>query len=272
LRSPLCHPKKAVSDRLDILATVRGAARPARPGRLPIAIVVALAAHALLIVGLEHVALAPEQAITATPYEIDVARIPPSAPPNAQPEQAAAEKRSLPPRIHDARAPHTRVSEAQAAQAATVVAQPPAPGAPVDLTADTVVTGTANAYAGGVTSSTGTSSSAVPEKRSADAPGAALPLALPDRSGPVSRESEHWSCPWPREADAEQIDEQTVILQVVVDRTGAAATVTVLADPGHGFGSTAAACAMRTRFTPARNRSGEPVRSTSPPIRVRFSR
>jgi protein TonB len=259
-----------VSDRLDIVETVLGAARPARRGRLPIAIVAALAAHGLLIVGLQYVALVPEQAITATPYEIDVAPIPPSAPPNAQPEQAAAEKRSL--RIHDARAPHTRVSEAQAAQAATVVAQHPAPGAPVDLTADTVVTGAANAYAGGVTSSTGTSSSAVPEKRSADAPGAGLPLALPDRSSPVSLESENWSCPWPREADAEQIDEQTVILRVVVDRTGAAATVTVVADPGHGFGSAAAACAMRTRFTPARNRSGEPVRSTSPPIRIRFTR
>ena len=269
MRSPPCHPKKAVSDRPDIVETVLGAASPARPGRLPIAIVAALAAHALLIVGLQHAARAPEQAITATPYEIDLAPIPPSAPPDPRPEQATAEKRSLPPRIHDTRAPRTRVS---AAQAATVVAQHPAPGAPVDLTADTVVTGTANAYAGGVTASTGTSISAVPEKRSANAPGAAFPLAPPDRSSPVSLESEHWSCPWPREADAEQIDEQTVVLRVFVDRTGAAATVTVLADPGHGFGPAAAACAMRTRFTPARDRRGEPIPSTSPPIRVRFTR
>jgi protein TonB len=46
----------------------------------------------------------------------------------------------------------------------------------------------------------------------------------------------------------------------------------VLADPGHGFGAAAVACALRTRFVPARARSGQAVRSLSPPIRVRFTR
>jgi protein TonB len=261
-----------VSDHRDIVETILGVARPARPDRLPVAIIAALAAHVLLVVGLRDIALAPEPAITGRLDEVDVALIPPSAPPNAQPERAASERRSLPPKVHDARAPRARVSEPKAAQATTVVAQQRVPGAPLDLTADTVVIGTANAYVGGVTTPSGTSSSAVPEKRSADALGAAPPHAAPDRSSPVSLESENWSCPWPREADADQIDEKTVILRVDVDRNGAAVMVRVLADPGHGFGSAAAACAMRTRFTPARDRSGHPVRLTSPPIRVRFTR
>jgi len=261
-----------VSDHRDIVETILGLARPARPERLPVAMIAALAAHVSLVVGLRHVAPAAEPATAETLAEVDVALLPPSAPPHAQPEEAAAERRSPPPKIHDARAPRASASEPKAAQAATVVAQQRVPGAPLDLTADTVVTGTANAYVGGVTTPRGTSTSAVPERGPAEAPGATLPLASPDRSSPVSLESENWSCPWPREADAEQIDDNTVILRVVVDPSGAAVTATVLADPGHGFGSAAAACAMRTRFTPARDRTGHPVRSTSPPIRVRFTR
>jgi protein TonB len=63
-----------------------------------------------------------------------------------------------------------------------------------------------------------------------------------------------------------------VVLRVVVDASGTADSARVLADPGHGFGAAAVACALRTRFVPARARDGTPVRSTSPPIRVRFTR
>ena len=102
--------------------------------------------------------------------------------------------------------------------------------------------------------------------------GDAVRASATDRASSVSLESEKWSCPWPREADAEQIDEQTVVLRVVVGASGTAERATVLADPGHGFGAAAVACALRTRFVPARARSGEAVRSLSPPIRVRFTR
>jgi protein TonB len=152
-----------------------------------------------------------------------------------------------------------------------VVAQEPDPSAPIDLTGDTIVTGHAAAYAGGATTSPGTS--ATPGRGGSPVTGAdAVRATATDHASAVSLESEKWSCPWPREADAEQIDEQTVVLRVVVDARGAAEQAMVLADPGHGFGPAAVACALRTRFVPARDRSGEVVRSVSPPIRVRFTR
>jgi protein TonB len=93
-----------------------------------------------------------------------------------------------------------------------------------------------------------------------------------DRSGSVSLEDQSWSCPWPRGADADQIDEQTVVIRVVVDADGRVESARVLSDPGHGFGEAAVACALRSRFNPARDRAGRPTRSSSPPILVRFTR
>jgi protein TonB len=201
-------------------------------------------------------------------YELDTSALQPPAPVVTKADKAVSEKRlpAPPVRAAVARTP------AAAGRAATVVAREPEPGAPVDLTAGAVVTGQAVAYAGGVTTSAGTSGS--PGRGSSPAGDAdgAIRASATDRASSVSLESEKWSCPWPREAEAEQIDEQTVVVRVVVDASGTAEQATVLADPGHGFGAAAAACALRTRFVPARARSGEAVRSVSPPIRVRFTR
>jgi len=93
-----------------------------------------------------------------------------------------------------------------------------------------------------------------------------------DRSGGVALDDQNWSCPWPREADAERIDEQTVVIKVVVAPDGTVESATVLSDPGHGFGPAATSCALRTRFTPARDRDGRSIRAVSPPIVVRFTR
>jgi protein TonB len=93
-----------------------------------------------------------------------------------------------------------------------------------------------------------------------------------DHASAVSLPEQSWSCPWPAEAEAERIDEQTVIIRVVVNADGFAASAEMLEDPGHGFGRAAVACALHTRFTPARDRKGRPVRAVSPPIRVRFTR
>jgi protein TonB len=95
---------------------------------------------------------------------------------------------------------------------------------------------------------------------------------LGDRSGGVSLEDPSWSCPWPPEADAERIDEQTVVIKVVVAPSGAVHAATVVSDPGHGFGPAAIACALRHRFTPARDRNGRPVRAESPSVVVHFTR
>ncbi len=134
------------------------------------------------------------------------------------------------------------------------------------------MTGRAAAYAGGLTASTGTSRSplggpaAGPELQPGTSSGSGR------RPSPVSLATEDWSCPWPAEADADRIDEQTVVIRVVVKAGGDPQSAAVLTDPGHGFGAAARACAMRTHFTPARDARGEPIPATSPPIRVRFTR
>lgn len=169
-------------------------------------------------------------------------------------------KRALPP-----------PSPAQAAK--IVVAEPTGPR---DLPAVKFVTGTAKTYAGGVTSSTGKSKIAVDGPTSSEGEPAQkkhAPVApVEDRSSPVTLSDTDWTCAWPREADAQEIDEQSVILQATVGADGGASSVKVLSDPGHGFGAAARACAMQTRFTPARDASGKPVRAESPPIRVHFTR
>ncbi len=254
-----------------------GAAPRERPARLAVACVAALAAHALLLFAVRGTEgrnpqkrVQQRAQLDVRVYELDVPAPlpPPVAPP---PERTLVERRAQARAMRD-RSP-TPPPSPETARAAAVVAREPDPGAPVDLTGDAIVTGQATAYAGGVTSSSGTRASPgrTGPPATATGDGAVATTAL-DRAGSVSLESEKWSCPWPTEADNEQIDEQTVILRVVVDATGAAEKAMVLSDPGHGFGPAAVACALRTRFVPARGRGGEAVKATSPPIRVRFTR
>jgi protein TonB len=60
-------------------------------------------------------------------------------------------------------------------------------------------------------------------------------------------------------------------VRVVVGADGVVERATALRDPGHGFGAAAEACARRERFIPARDASGQPVRTTAP-VRVGFER
>jgi len=260
----------------DIGDVVLGAGARERPGRMAIAWVAAVAAHAVLLCALRgpqggHAMKRPPQTVQVEVrhYELDVT--PPLPPPvSPRPDRAVVERHMRAREIRDRSAAPAAAPEAS--RAASVIAPEPDPSAPVDLTGDAIVTGQATAYAGGVTTSTGTSASRGRAGPPATAAGDAVGATAIDYASPVSLESEKWSCPWPREADSEQIDEQTVILRVVVDASGAAERATVLADPGHGFGAAAVACALRTRFVAARGRDGRPTRSTSPPIRVRFTR
>jgi protein TonB len=98
------------------------------------------------------------------------------------------------------------------------------------------------------------------------------PAVARDRSRPVTLDEAAWSCPWPAEADALQVNEQTVVLRVFVRADGRADRVDVVSDPGFGFGSAARSCALATRFPPARDSSGQPIAANSPPIRVHFIR
>ena len=259
----------------DVANTVLGVQQREPRGRGLVAVFAALAAHASLLFCL-RIPLADTKTRSTAELErapddyVDLGPLPPPVPP--RPPRAEPEQRSPAPKVNDQLTPRLRSPKAPAAQAATIVAQEPDPDAPVDLTADALVTGTARAYAGGLTTSAGTSLAAVQERPSTGERDRAPLPAVPDRASPVSLENENWSCPWPPEAGAQQVDEQTVVIRVVVGLEGTAEQATVLADPGHGFGEAAVACAMRTRFTPARDKRGAAVRATSPPIRVRFTR
>jgi periplasmic protein TonB len=198
--------------------------------------------------------------------EVETKPAPPPPEPKLPPPEPAA------PKIHLAHRPRPQASDKPPppAQAGNIIAREPNPHAPADLTGETFVTGSASAYAGGVTSATGTNPRAV-QAREVD-PRAPPGSGEPDRSRPVSLDDPDWKCPWPREAEMEQIDEQIAIVRVLVRLDGSVESASVVKDPGHGFGQAAVACAMRTRFEPARDRIGRPIRAQSPPIRVRFTR
>ena len=154
---------------------------------------------------------------------------------------------------------------AQAGQLAAVSREP------ADFTGTAFVVGVGSTYVGGTTTSRGTSKTPA---RGTVAPGGTGDGAARARSQarPVSLDEAAWNCPWPAEADAQQINEQTVVLRAAVGADGRVEHVDVLSDPGFGFGSAARLCAMRTRFEPARAVAGEPIGTVSPPIRVHFFR
>jgi protein TonB len=258
----------------DIADAVLSATGRERTIRLPLTLLAAFAVHAAILVGVHHTTLGaqvldPPTGPAKKEDEFELAPLEPPPPPAVVPERTIREHREALAKAPSAAAHAERAPGHEAAQAATVLAQIPNSATPFDLTADTVVTGTATAYSGGVTASNGTSAS--PGEQAPSRHQAPSSVAV-DWSIPVSLASESWSCPWPHEADAEQINEQTVVLRIVVAAGGDPESVTVVSEPGHGFGAAAVVCASRTHFTPARDRSGEPVRATSPPIRVRFTR
>ncbi len=81
-----------------------------------------------------------------------------------------------------------------------------------------------------------------------------------------------WNCGFPAEADMEQIDYATVTLSVTVGADGRAKSVTVLKDPGYGFGSLARSCAFRMRYAVGLDAQGKPITKTTAPFPVRFTR
>jgi protein TonB len=249
--------------------------RPA--GRSVLALVVAMAVHIGLLAWAtasgESLGSWSAQLAARIHEELGRERVVELTPPPPPPPKPAPPAEPPPQRQPVARAAHPAPRRADSrppppAQAGKIIAQEEAPRAPLDLTGDTFVTGTAQAYAGGVTSPTGTNPNAV-ESREVDAK---APPGEPDRSHPVGLADEDWRCPWPHDAEAEQIDEQVAVVRVIVRPDGTVASARIVRDPGHGFGDAAVACAMRTRFTPAADPSGRPIKAESPPVRVRFTR
>jgi protein TonB len=215
-------------------------------------------------------------------YDIEMVKaVEPPPPPAPPPEEAKEEpKAAAPP-------PPTRVKDEPpppppaAAQASAVLTKEPDSNEPVDLTGNTFVNGTAETYAGGVTEQGGTSDKAVYDRnaRAGGVPGGhgtgavAAPAPAPDRSRQAGLNgSSEWKCPWPSEADTEQVDDAYVTVQVAIRPDGAADRVTVLTDPGHGFAREARLCAMRERYTPALDRDGNPIAGISKAFKIHFER
>lgn len=195
--------------------------------------------------------------------------VPPPPPPPVAAVQAPPQKQ-VPVRVVSR--PVRRAPVAAPAQAAAVLRRT-APEAPVDLTADTFPTAGAASSPGGATAGAGRSTAPVGGAVDVNAPPARRPtMAGPPRARAVTLDQGTWSCPWPSEADAEQIDEQTVVVRVRVREDGSVERAEVIADPGHGFGRAATACARDTQFQPARSEDGSPIAAWSPPIRVHFTR
>ena len=203
-----------------------------------------------------HEAIAMERAVEVTPPP------PPPAPPPSAPV---------------AEAPHIAATRSvRAPNVQQAPATPPAPAGqlaavsqePADFTGTAFIVGSGTSYAGGTTTSSGNSRKAA---LGPEAPRSALSKAR-SRARAVSLDQSAWNCPWPAEADAEQVNEQTVVLQASVRADGRTEHVDVLSDPGYGFGAAARLCALRTRFEPARDMAGQPIAAQSPAIRVHFFR
>ncbi len=157
----------------------------------------------------------------------------------------------------------------------------PDPDEPLDLTGDGFLQGDADRYAGGTTSSTGTSkvavrgptkpdSTAKPSNRPVGPPAAAAPAV--DKSRAPRPTTSNWNCGFPPEADFDQIDYATVTLAVTVGTDGRAKSVSILSDPGHGFGRLARSCAMRMQYQIGYDKAGSAVAKTTRPFPVRFTR
>jgi len=269
------------ADRARIVDVVFGATGRARRMRVAGAIAGAGVLHAaLLAYGMARMRW-NEEAAPPAPTEVDVELAPPPPPP---PPPPAPDPPPPPPENSDdppvpVAAPAPKVAgpppPPAPAAAGAIVAIAADPDAPVDLTGDAFVTGTAPVYAGGFTRTDGTSTAPVhdlPPSTAAPSTAAPGPPPGPDRSRPVSLPEDDWTCPWPREADEERIDEQTVLLEAVVRQDGKVESVKILHDPGFGFGTAASACALAARFEPARDHAGRAIRAKSPPILVHFTR
>lgn len=201
-----------------------------------------------------------------------VARKPPPVPPAPEPAPEPPAPAKAP------RAPKAAPRVASApppppARAGRTLSAP----AEADAVADfTMVQGAGSSYAGGVTSSAGTSKAPVTGVASDAGPPTAQPSRAPagpaaDLAQTAKPEGSDWDCSSLFPPDA-SVNLAHVTLAVRVGPDGRARSVSVLSDPGEGFGPAARACAMRQRYRPALDRAGNAVAAQTAPFRVRFTR
>jgi periplasmic protein TonB len=221
-------------------------------------------------------------------YDVDLT---PKDKPKEPPKEEAPKDPEPPPLAPKAQAPKPKEDDPYdhppppptPAQAAKVLTQKEDPDKIEDLTGNTVVSGDGTAAYGqqsasgtgdkpvtnphaslnGVPGGTGTGAAATPAPQA----------AAPDRSQPARLEGgTSWSCPFPPEADVDQIDEALATIVVTVRPDNSVLSVTVVKDPGHGFGRAARMCALGRHFSAGLDRSGAKITATTPPLVIRFSR
>ncbi len=180
-----------------------------------------------------------------------------------------------------------------AAEAGRVLTAPRSAGGEPDALDFSVVQGAAARYAGGVTTSRGTSHKAVSDPNARDegvagvvggtgtgagpavSPGVVQPRVATkrvDRSRPALPVVKSWSCAFPKEADLANVDFARVRIVVTVGIDGRARSVNALSDPGNGFLRAARVCAMGQRYVVALDPGGNPRTATTIPITVTFTR
>jgi protein TonB len=167
-----------------------------------------------------------------------------------------------------------------AAEAAKVLMQEPAKDEPVDLTGNTFLNGQGETALGGVTQIGGKATrptnnvAAVATGVQGGTGTAPAPPAVKvdrSRAAAIMNKANLERCPFPAEADAEQVDEAAVGIEVKVGVDGRAETVSVTRDPGHGFGREARKCALREKYAPALNVDGVAIPGVYR-VNFRFSR
>ena len=220
-------------------------------------------------------------------YDIEVVKPPPAPEPEKDKDEEKEEKdKEEPVPVPEAAPAAPPPPPPPAAQAGKVLTAPEDPNAPLDMTGDGFVTGDGDAYVGGVTAAAGTGSTATynPAASPTGKPGGtgtatktAPPPPKPvgpdrSRSATISSGTNWSSCPFPAEADVDQVDYAVVTLVITVRPDGTPRSVRVMSDPGHGFGRSARLCALSKRYTAALDREGNPMVGTTPPIRVTFTR
>ncbi len=205
---------------------------------------------------------------------VPVSKTEPDAP---KPERAPPEpiERSPAPRAHA----DQKTAPQSAAQAGRTLTAPDTPDNS-SIADFSMVQGEGNSYAGGTTSSIGTSAKAVhglaslkpaATQREQTRAGTLLP-AGPDRSRGATPAASNWNCSslFPNDPDAGAY--ASVVIAVTVQTNGRPTSVAVIRDPGHGFAPAARACAMTQIFNVALDREGKPIVATTPPIVVHFTR
>lgn len=235
----------------------------------------------------ESVQRAVQARLNAT---IDVEQFEPPEPepepiPEAEPETEATPVEPVEPiaqPVESVSAPTEDAPPPAAAEAGQVLTSEPDPDEPLDLTGEGFITGKGTRFAGGETAADGTSNKAV---RDPNAVGGGVPGSQGKTEGasgppPIDRSqpaglppNANWSaCPFPPEADAENVHQARVRLVVVVSPSGKPTSVTVLGDPGYGFAREARRCAMRFRYPAGLDKMGNPTTRSTQPFVVRFQR